>query len=236
MWTRGFTSTMGLDQEEFNQIFLTALGNDAVVKKLQTVLCSELHKEITLMHNMIKSKDEKITQLENKVEILEDKIDDLEQYGRRNSLRFNGVSESDNEDVVEKAMKLMNDTMKVTPPVSMENIDRVHRVSRKKENAPRGILVKFATYNVCSRVFRSKKNLKIDRDSQNLDSEDKQQVFVNEDLTQTRSKLLWQARTLKRQKQITDCWSWDGNILVKDKQSKIIPIKSEIQLLQFAAG
>ena len=64
---------MGLDQEEFNQIFLTALGNDAVVKKLQTVLCSELHKEITLMHNMIKSKDEKIAQLENKVEILENR-------------------------------------------------------------------------------------------------------------------------------------------------------------------
>ena len=213
MWTKGFTSKMGLDQEEFNQIFLTALGNDAVVKKLQAALCSELHKEITLMHNMIKSKDEKISQLENEVEILENKIDDLEQYRRRNGLRFNEVSESNNEDVVEKAMKLMNDTMKVTPPVSMENIDRVHRVGRKKENAPCGILVKFATYNVRSRVFRSKKNLKIDRDSQDLDSEDKQQVFVNEDLTQTRSKLLWQARALKGRSGSLTAGHWMGMFL-----------------------
>ena len=59
-----------------------------------------------------------------------------------------------------------------------------------------------------------------------------QKIFINEDLTKYRAQLLYQARTLKRQKKIEDCWSWDGSILIKNKAAKIIPVTNELDLLK----
>ena len=77
--------------------------------------------------------------------------------------------------------------MKVSPPITPENLDRVHRVGPKRENRPRAILVKFATYRARNLVFRSKKNFK-------------KPEAENEHL-------LFQARQYKTQKKILDCWS-----------------------------
>ena len=49
---------------------------------------------------------------------------------------------------------------------------------------------------------------------------------MNEDLTRARSRLLYQARQLKKAKKILDAWSVDGRILVKDKAEKIHLIRT----------
>ena len=43
-----------------------------------------------------------------------------------------------------------------------------------------------------------------------------QQIFVNEDLTSRRSKLANETRQMKSSKKITDCWTYNGKVLVKD--------------------
>ena len=53
-------------------------------------------------------------------------------------------------------------------------------------------------------------------------------VYVNEDLMQVRSALLFKARALKREKRLTDCWSYDGHI--KDNDSRITTVTSEADL------
>ena len=55
-------------------------------------------------------------------------------------------------------------------------------------------------------------------------------IFINDDLTRRRSHLLWKARQLKKANKISDCWSYDGKILVKDLQNKIINIANENDL------
>ena len=50
-------------------------------------------------------------------------------------------------------------------------------------------------------------------------------VYVNEDLTNKRARLLWRARTAKKEKRIQDCWTSDGNLLVKTNQNRIEMIK-----------
>ena len=79
--------------------------------------------------------------------------DEIEQYSRRNCLKFCGIPESNDEDcdqiilnVVNKLM-LTDGTRKLTP----EDIDRTHRVGRPKRGAittkgPRDIIVKFVSY------------------------------------------------------------------------------------------
>ena len=55
-------------------------------------------------------------------------------------------------------------------------------------------------------------------------------IWINEDLTARRAYLLFQARKMKKSKEIIDCWSNDGNVLVKNKFRKIVPVHN-IQML-----
>ena len=161
---------------------------------------------------------------------------DYEQYSRRNSLRISGLEEDQSEDVPQKVLDLFNDKMKVSPPVTPYHIHRIHRTGPEKTGVPRQVLVKFATYRVRDKVFRSKRNLKEETShvpspqtapSSNYETS-KQKMFLNEDLTRARSNLLWRARLLKKDKVISDCWSWIGTILIKNTAGKIIRSVSEL--------
>ena len=140
-----------------------------------------------------------------------------------------------------------------THPVRAEDIDRAHRVGKTVPGKQRPLLVKFATYRVRQRVFRAKRSLNPKfRNSENgpwgnsqrgasdvstpgstndginatRTSSARQIIFINEDLTSTRATLLYHARMTKKSKDINDCWSSDGTILVKSKTNKISPIQT----------
>ena len=49
--------------------------------------------------------------------------DELEQYTRRNSVR---LTEATNENVYDIAMTIFNEEMGVSPPISPQEIDRIH--------------------------------------------------------------------------------------------------------------
>ena len=55
-------------------------------------------------------------------------------------------------------------------------------------------------------------------------------IFINEDLTKTRGSLLFEARKANKTNKIMDCWSSDGQIIIKNKASKIIPIHNSNDL------
>jgi len=56
---------------------------------------------------------------------------------------------------------------------------------------------------------------------------DPSKLYINEDLTQRRSKLLFDCRAAKKkEKSLNDCWSFDGRILIKTCANKIMVIKS----------
>ena len=55
-------------------------------------------------------------------------------------------------------------------------------------------------------------------------------VFVNEDLTKSRSYLLWTARKAKRNSKIQDCWTIDGNVMIKDNRNVIRQVKNLVAL------
>ena len=189
MWTRKLSVSM--DQDDFLKAFVRALSDETVIRKMQHAVCGQLHKEVSELRDIIKSRDDRIAELEKKVDQLEKRQDDAEQYSRRNSVRVAGVPKGENEDVGQKILTLFNDTMKVTPPVTPDQIDRVHRVGPSRSDQPPSILVKFSTYRYRNKVFRAKKALK----ESNQSSDDK--VFINEDLTKFRSNLLYLARNMK---------------------------------------
>ena len=80
--------------------------------------------------------------------------------------------------------------------------------AENQHGQPRQIIVQFKDYNSKVAVMRSSKMLRNAMPN----------IYINEDLTQVRSALLFKARSLKREKRLTDCWSYDGRIVVKDNR------------------
>ena len=55
-------------------------------------------------------------------------------------------------------------------------------------------------------------------------------LFLNDDLTRSRAQLLYECRQAKKKQLITDCWSYDGSIIVKTLTNKISSIKTSSDL------
>ncbi|ELU01331.1 hypothetical protein CAPTEDRAFT_187669 [Capitella teleta] len=161
----------------------------------------------------LKRRDDRIDHLETRLEELEERNDTLEQYTRRNSVRINGISESAAEDCENKVLSTFNEKMSLSPLMTMVSIDRMHRIGKPVPGKHRSIIVKFATYHQCKRVLSKRSSLR------------GSDIFINEDLTKHRNNLLYIARQFKKKGGITDCWSYDGRILIKDNKNLIREIK-----------
>lgn len=113
---------------------------------------------------------------------------------------------------------------------NVHDIDRVHRVGKPNSSGKaRQIIVKFATYRARQKVYKNRSRL---REGVNRG------VYINEDLTRTRSNLLFQARQMVKTGKIDSAWSSDGVILlrgIKDGKSVFHRILTEDDLTRVAS-
>ncbi|KAK4311273.1 hypothetical protein Pmani_017207 [Petrolisthes manimaculis] len=230
---------MGINQEDFVKAFVGALGEERVVKKLDDVICQRLVKEIQELRDVIKERDSRITDLEKEVTSLKEALDQQEQYTRRNNLRITGIKEKETEDVAEMSMDLINKNVCELEPITIDDVDRVHRVGRRRDDGvPRPILIRFSTYRARQRVYTNRRKLNL-RQRQGIpgrpwagmtESGASNNIYVNEDLTRPRASMLWRARRGKQENKIKDCWSSDGNVLVKDSKGTVRSVRNEDEL------
>lgn len=167
----------------------------------------------------LKADNERLTReniaLKKRVTTLEAQMDASEQYSRRNSLRISGIPETANEDTDQVVLHVA-ETVGVN--ILPSEIDRSHRLGKPGNRQTRDILVKFTTYRARERVMKNRRNLK---------TSELKGVFVNEDLTKIRSKLLFEARKCAKTKHLLGAWSSDGRILVKDKKGTVTVVTCE---------
>ena len=145
--------------------------------------------------------------LKIRVQKLESAADNAEQYSRRNCLRVSGVRENGNENTDELILemaRLMN------LDLSLQEIDRSHRVGKPNAAKPCDIIVKLSTFRSREKLYRARRQLK---DTGHAG------VYINEDLTKFRSGLLYNGRKLAKARRIWGAWSSNGTILIKDNDS-----------------
>ena len=218
---------------KFTKMFCVALQNETVKQLLGTIIHDQVelatadHEErIRVLESNNLMQDIRNNEMSKVVRSLEVKVDDLEQYGRRNALRIqNNWPEEEGEDTDQIVRQMCTDLLDVQ--LQAGDIGRSHRVGRKDRtyDRPRAIIVKFPTYRIREKVFRSRKKLK--------DAGDEgKHIRINEDLTAKRSSLSYRARQLKRNKLIQDTWTQDGRVLVKDNEGRIGSVSSEEELKQ----
>lgn len=244
--TRSKTQSTSSSSSNFALELISALQDPAVVEAFRKArifdyediadrVSAKLSVRLKKLEEECATKNEKILTLEKRIEELEGKADDQEQYSRRTSVRIYGVPENEGEDVLSVTNQLFQ-SMNVSP-----TINRVHRVgaprkstadavrngsdnasSSRPSNSPRPILCQFVAYPDKTKVLRQRRSLSSSYPS----------VFINEDLTRKRAKILFNARQMKRQGIIKECWSFDGRIAVKDKKDTIVPIHSVSDLMK----
>ena len=74
---------------------------------------------------------EEVADLRSEVDCLKVMYDDLEQHGRRGSMRVFGVPEKHTTGTMDdKVLSLVNQHVKVTPPLVLEDIEVAHRLGK----------------------------------------------------------------------------------------------------------
>ena len=161
-----------------------------------------------------KEKDELIKNLRKDVNDMAGIIDNLslgldrqEQYSRRNCLLLHNIPETSNENTDDLVIKTVNEEL--LEAITINEIDRSHRLGKSQAGKIRPVIVKFARYHTRNKIFRKKKLLK------------GKQVSITESLTKRRMAELKEAR---EKHGFHDVWTSDGKIRYKDNSDNKIKV------------
>ena len=218
--------------EEFKKLKNRVLNletSHASLKKIN----SKLEGENKMLKQIAKMAVEETQGLRKETNFLRTKIncvnyhcDGLNQYNRRENADWNDVKEKDDEsenDVMEAVISRANyclskDKRFKDTVVQPSDIQRVHRLGKKKQSAddgsppkPRKIICRFKSYKLRQKIILSKRHLKSHptyKDS-----------FITENLTPFRSKLLWYVKK-KCDGKFVKAHTRDGNIRVQLKEAQ----------------
>lgn len=223
---------------------IAALKQEIIeIKSSQTFISSEydsLKSEYDKLMKTNEHQEKEINALkENSAELAEKeikdsaKIDAVEQYGRRQNLEFAGVPVVEGEDtnklVIEIAKLIQVD---VTP----EQISTSHRLpARRKRNeeeveTPPPIIARFVNRDIRNKIFSNRK-LTRNSDLETFSVKNTKNIFVNENLTKSRKRLLWEAKQKAKNAGFKFIWTVNGNIFVrKAEECNSIAIKTNADL------
>lgn len=227
--------------DHMNVMMTTALNN------LRTELINDFESKLQVFQtNIIASFEKRINDLENKVESAENslseykkKTDDSnaviaqlrkevnsvhimanhnEQYSRRWLVRAYGIAEEERENCTEKFVRMVNDQLKVTPPLVSSDIEAAHRLFKQgRDGKPRPMIVRFMRRDVKFRVLKNRKDLKPTAYS------------INEDITKLNLLLL---NRLRNNDKIESAWFSNGTVKAKHASSgniKVVELFEKIE-------
>ena len=138
---------------------------------------------------------------------LQTRLDELDQRRRDNNVRVVGLKEDeDDENIASELIKLVGKS-----GTSVEDICTITRMGKKKEGKPRDLLVQFVSKKKRDAFYAMRKNTPKDEENKKL--------YINEDLTESRAKLFYDARRMVRRNKLHGTWSQNGSIMVKVKEN-----------------
>ena len=173
--------------------------------QIKEMISSIVEGVVSGSNSTIASLRQENAELKARIEMLENKAEAADQYSRRNSLRIAGVPENQSENTDVYVIDL---SRAIEAEVSLDDIELSHRVGKPRNaGRPRDIIVKFSSYRTRRKLYEARTKTR-DRGYRG--------VYINEDLTKSRSKLLLKARRMVKNKLLNSAWSSDGNILVRD--------------------
>ena len=185
------------------------------------------------------------------IQQLSDRVEALEQYSKIDNLVINGldartyastvnVQNTSDESIPEtivlenKVLQFFNDELGAD--IKETDISAIHylpaKFSDKNKNKPKDIIVRFTNRKAKSSVMAKRSTLK-ERINQK-----KTPIYLNEHLTRSNATIFHQARQLRKQKLISNTWTYNCKIFIKTngdtpEAQKKISVNSLSDLEQF---
>ena len=110
------------------------------------------------LRRQIAERDDVILKLSKRVDELEVKNDDIQQQGRKGSIRIFGLPEEGQSTLEQKILKLCKDNLKlVNPPIAPDDIEVCHRIGRPP--AQTQPLIKLSNRHIKGRIMDNRKKI-----------------------------------------------------------------------------
>ena len=173
---------------------------------------------------------------DERISFLEEKVENLEQYSRRQQLLFEGIPESNDENT---DICVIEECKKVNITLTLFDIQRSHRLGRRRDGRPRPIIVHLANYRQKRAIIQAAKRDLFDKISaarqQKKKGPIKLAIQVKECLTSKRAELLRLILQLKEKRIVKSVWTVDGVIVIRMPDSdRLVRISTERQFREFA--
>ena len=211
-----------------NNILLENKKISEEVKELKSIVDKRQTEIVDLKKQLIKSTTQlaaaekeldgakkRINDQQEEIAELYDLQDRLEQYTRKNSLEFHGIPESAYNSTEEATLKIA-EALEV--PISSEDVEISHKVNTRGNKA---IIAKFISHKVKTNLYRARTKLKqvklayVFADSSYATRVQSTRIFINENLTSYRRRIMSKANEKRKDGELLSAWSMDGTVYVK---------------------
>ncbi|CAC5370488.1 unnamed protein product [Mytilus coruscus] len=144
-------------------------------------------------------------QMDGRVQSIEIDLEELQQYGRRNSLRFHNVPLKKTElgSTDDKIVGLCKSLLGVN--ITVDDIDRSHIIGSINKYGNAQLICRFRNWKIKNSIFQQKRKLKNNPDK----------TVITEDLTQYRRYLMKKLNDARKRHEIDSFWTMDGRIFAK---------------------
>ena len=175
----------------------------------------KLEKKLHATTTSLESARSDLQQQTEEINYLNESVDNLEQYTRKNSLEFHGIPENSYESTEEAILKI---AAALEVQVIPSDIEISHKLRRKNDNSV--IIAKFCSHKMKTSLYKARIRLKNTKATDLFPGfasavGSKDRLFINENLTSYRRRLVDSANQRRRDGCIRSVWTMDGKVYVK---------------------
>ncbi len=206
------------------------LSSVSDLKREMTNEIKRLQDKVEQLETDLKKKSRRIERLEFEnnqkecqIKAIKLQVDESQQRGYEHCLQLVGLPEcKDESDDTKQIIKMTKDKLGIK--IKPTDLEEVKRLGKKRDTKTRNVEMKFKEKSLRDKVFECRKK-------SITDSNPKNNVYINDKLTQHRQSLLYAARNLVKSKKLFAAWAQHGNILVRKKEdSKVVEVKDHSDL------
>ena len=141
----------------------------------------------------------------------------VEQYTRRENFEISGIPTNiPHEELKDRVIQITNTICDRSAPITARDIHACHRL--KEENGQAPVIVRMVNREDTVDILKSKKKLP-DKSTNNLGYQ--QKLYVNENLCSGTKEIYSVARKLKKKNLVSSCWTYNGVVHIKKRESDI---------------
>ena len=181
---------------------------------------TSLKKENSSLKKRVKHLEEDLDFAEGRFIDVEKAVHGVEQYTRRENFEISGIPSGVPDDQLKASViKIVNtitdrsDDRPETSPITEKDIHACHRL--KEENGEASVIVRMVNRENTISVLKAKK--KLPDMSEGLGFQKK--LYINENLCNNNRLLYEEARKLKKNGHITSCWTFNGIVHVRLRET-----------------